>query len=64
MASDIGLDRHHRPLAVVFMTLLRAPLVTEWQDDPEFEDKVQTIRRWWQAYGKGTSASAHPAGRE
>jgi hypothetical protein len=41
--------------------LLRAPLVTAWQGDPEFEDKVQTIRRWWQAYGQGTSASAHPA---
>jgi hypothetical protein len=36
-------------------------LVTAWQGDPEFEDKVQTIRQWWQAYGKGTSASAHPA---
>ena len=35
--------------------LLRAPLVTAWQSDPDFEDKVQTIRKWWQAYGKGTS---------
>jgi hypothetical protein len=34
--------------------LLRAPLVTAWQGDPEFADKVQTIRQWWQAYGKGT----------
>jgi len=44
--------------------LLRAPLVTAWQEDPEFENKVQTIRQWWQAYGQGTSASAHPAGRD
>jgi hypothetical protein len=27
-------------------------------------EQVQTIRQWWQAYGKGTSASAHPAGRD
>jgi hypothetical protein len=40
--------------------LLRAPLVTAWQGDPEFQDKVQTIHRWWQAYGKGTSALANP----
>ena len=31
--------------------LLRVPLVTAWQGDPEFEDKVATIRQWWQAYG-------------
>jgi hypothetical protein len=35
--------------------LLRAPLVTAWQGDPEFVDKVHTIRQWWQAYGKATS---------
>jgi hypothetical protein len=29
--------------------LLRAPLVTAWQADPEFGDKVRTIRQWWQA---------------
>jgi hypothetical protein len=44
--------------------LLRAPLVTAWQGDPDFEDKVQTIRRWWQAYGKGTSAPTYPAGTD
>jgi hypothetical protein len=43
--------------------LLRAPLVTARQGDPEFEDKVQTVRQWWQAYGKGTSA-AHATGRD
>jgi hypothetical protein len=32
--------------------LLRAPLVTAWQSDPEFGDKVQTIRQWWQAYNQ------------
>lgn len=32
--------------------LLRAPLVAAWQSDPEFEDKVQTIRRWWQTYNQ------------
>jgi hypothetical protein len=32
-------------------TLLRAPLVTSWQDDPEFEDKARLIRRWWHDYG-------------
>jgi hypothetical protein len=30
--------------------LLRAPLVTAWQSDPDFGDKVRTIRQWWQAY--------------
>jgi hypothetical protein len=33
--------------------LLRAPLVTAWQSDPEFEDKVRLIHQWWQAYGHG-----------
>jgi hypothetical protein len=32
--------------------LLRAPLVTAWQSDPQFADKAQTVRRWWQAYGQ------------
>ena len=30
--------------------------------DPEFADKVQTIREWWEAYGKGTPDLASPAG--
>jgi hypothetical protein len=29
-----------------------APLVTSWQDDPEFEDKARLIHRWWQDYGR------------
>jgi hypothetical protein len=36
--------------------LLRAPLVTAWQSDPDFEDKVRAIQRWWHAYGHGTVA--------
>jgi hypothetical protein len=38
--------------------LLRAPLVTSWQSDPRFGDKVQTIHQWWQAYGSGPAAAA------
>jgi hypothetical protein len=38
--------------------LLPAPMVTAWQSDPEFEDKVATIRRWWQAYGPGVPGQA------
>ena len=41
--------------------LLRAPLVTSWQSDPEFEDKVRLIQQWWQAYGKGAVGSVGPA---
>jgi hypothetical protein len=33
--------------------LLRAPLVTAWQSDPEFTDKVDTIRDWYRTYGHG-----------
>jgi hypothetical protein len=33
--------------------LLRAPAVTSWQDDPGFEDKVATIRRWWRRHAQG-----------
>jgi hypothetical protein len=40
--------------------LLRAPLVTAWQSDPEFNDKVRLIRQWWQAYGKGTFGAVGP----
>lgn len=32
-------------------TLLRAPVVTSWQDDPQFEDKARLISRWWHDYG-------------
>jgi hypothetical protein len=38
--------------------LLRAPLVTAWQSDPKFGDKVQTIHRWWRAYSPGPAAAA------
>ena len=37
--------------------LLRAPLVTSWQDDSDFDDKTRVIRQWWHDYGQG------PAGR-
>jgi hypothetical protein len=40
--------------------LLRAPLVTAWQSDPEFEDKVRLIHQWWQAYGHGAVGTAGP----
>jgi hypothetical protein len=40
--------------------LLRAPLVTAWQSDPEFEDKVRLIQQWWQAYGHGAVGTAGP----
>jgi hypothetical protein len=36
--------------------LLRAPLVTSWQDDPQFEDKARLIEQWWRAYGQGSVA--------
>ncbi len=36
--------------------LLRAPLVTSWQDDPEFQDKVRLIGQWWRGYGQGSAA--------
>lgn len=32
--------------------LLRAPLVTSWQDDPRFEDKVQILGQWRRDYGQ------------
>jgi hypothetical protein len=41
--------------------LLRAPLVTAWQSDPEFEDKVRLIHQWWQAYGHGAVGTVGPA---
>jgi hypothetical protein len=34
--------------------LLRAPLVTSWQDDPGFDDKTRVIRQWWHDYGQGS----------
>lgn len=37
--------------------LLRAPLVTSWQGDPNFDDKARVISQWWHDYGQG------PAGR-
>jgi hypothetical protein len=33
--------------------LLRAPVVTATQDDPEFADKARLIGQWWQQYGRG-----------
>ncbi|HWF81301.1 MAG TPA: hypothetical protein VN695_12025 [Streptosporangiaceae bacterium] len=29
---------------------LRAPWVTSWQFDPDFDDKVTTMQRWWREY--------------
>jgi hypothetical protein len=39
--------------------LLRAPLVTSWQDDPGFDDKARVIRQWWHDYGQGPAGQAH-----
>jgi len=39
--------------------LLRAPLVTSWQDDPGFDDKARVIRKWWHDYGQGPAGQAH-----
>ena len=33
--------------------LLRAPVVTSTQDDPEFADKARLIGQYWQDYGQG-----------
>jgi hypothetical protein len=30
--------------------LLRAPWVTAWAFDPEFEHKVDTMQRWWREH--------------
>jgi hypothetical protein len=39
--------------------MLRAPLVTSWQDDPGFDDKARVIRQWWHDYGQGPAGRAH-----
>ncbi len=39
--------------------LLRAPLVTSWQDDPQFEDKARLIEQWWRRYSQGSAAQSH-----
>jgi hypothetical protein len=49
--------RGHQPVT------LRAPLVTAWRDDPEFEDKARLIKQWWQAYGPGPGAGYQPPDR-
>ncbi|HTT53486.1 MAG TPA: hypothetical protein VMH35_18995 [Streptosporangiaceae bacterium] len=35
--------------------LLRAPLVTSWQDDPQFGDKVQLLGQWQHDCGQADS---------
>lgn len=39
--------------------LLRAPLVTSWQDDPGFDDKARVIRQWWHDYGQAPPGQPH-----
>lgn len=39
--------------------LLRAPLVTSWQDDPQFEDKARLIEQWWRRFSQGSAAQSH-----
>jgi hypothetical protein len=36
--------------------VLRAPVVTAWQSDPQFENKVRLIHQWWQTYSQATAA--------
>lgn len=36
--------------------VLRAPVVTAWQSDPQFDNKVRLIHQWWQTYSQGTAA--------
>jgi hypothetical protein len=38
--------------------LLRAPVVTSWQDDPDFDDKTRVIRQWWHDYGQGAAGQS------
>jgi hypothetical protein len=38
--------------------LLRAPVVTSWQDDPDFDDKTRVIRQWWHDYGQGPAGQS------
>jgi hypothetical protein len=38
--------------------LLCAPLVTAWQSDSQFDEKVRVISQWWDAYGKRTAGDA------
>jgi hypothetical protein len=42
---------------------LRVPLVTAWQDDPDFEDKARLVAQWWRAYGPGPAAEHQPPSR-
>jgi hypothetical protein len=36
--------------------VLPAPVVTAWQSDPKFEDKLRLIHQWWQTYGQASAA--------
>jgi hypothetical protein len=36
--------------------VLPAPVVTAWQSDPKFEDKLRLIHKWWQTYGQAAVA--------
>jgi hypothetical protein len=38
--------------------LPRAPLVTSWQDDPDFDEKTRIIHQWWHDYGQGPTGRA------
>ena len=53
-----GNGRTSRPLVSVEVVrtnrhrlTLRAPVVTGWQDDPEFDDKVRLMEQWRRQYG-------------
>jgi hypothetical protein len=47
LATIRVIRRHGRPV------LLRAPVVTARQDDPEFADKARLIGQYWRDYGQG-----------
>lgn len=47
LATIRVIRRHGRPV------LLRAPVVTGTQDDPEFADKARLIGQWWLQHGQG-----------
>jgi hypothetical protein len=47
---------HGRPL------VLPAPVVTAWQSDPKFEDKLRLIHQWWQTYGQAAVAGQSGGG--
>jgi hypothetical protein len=42
--------------------VLPAPVVTAWQSDPKFDDKLRLIHQWWQTYGQAAVAGQSGTG--